>query len=96
MHEITYTRRARRDLESISDYLHKHSRAAAQDVITTIEEKIARLADFALMAPATDEPNVRELTIMRHPYKVYYRITGEEIRILHIRDARRAPWKGKS
>lgn len=28
-------------------------------------------------------------------YRIYYRVSGGEIWILHIRDARRASWEGK-
>jgi plasmid stabilization system protein ParE len=45
------------------------------------------------MAPKTDEPGVHELPIVRYPYKVYYEVAMEEVRILHIRHARRRPWR---
>jgi plasmid stabilization system protein ParE len=43
------------------------------------------------MAPTTDEAGVRELPLARHPYKLYYEVGGEEVRVLHIRHARRGP-----
>ncbi len=46
------------------------------------------------MAPLTDEPGVYELIVPRRPYKMYYRVKGEEVWIVHIRDARRQPWEG--
>ena len=48
------------------------------------------------MAPRTDVPGVRELSLARYPYKIYYEIEGEEVWILHIRDARRQPWDGRN
>jgi plasmid stabilization system protein ParE len=66
--------------------------AAARAVKDLIERRISSLADFPLMAPATDEPGIRELTIVRYPYKVYYEIAGDAVWIVHIRDARRRPW----
>ena len=30
----------------------------------------------------------------RYPYRVYYRIRGDEVWIVHIRDMRREPWAG--
>ncbi len=48
------------------------------------------------MAPLTVEPGVHELTVPRYPYKVYYRLTQREVLIIHIRDARRAPWLSRS
>ncbi len=50
------------------------------------------LADFPELAPLTDIPEVREMTIVRYPYKVYYTVLEGEVWILHIRDARRRPW----
>ena len=44
------------------------------------------------MAPETDESAVRELTIVRYPYKVYYQIEGDEIWVVHIRHTSRRPW----
>jgi hypothetical protein len=37
---------------------------------------------------------VRELSVPRQPYKVYYRIERGEIWLVHIRDTRRKPWQG--
>ena len=90
--KVRYTPRARADLEAIFAYLDARAPLAAQAVKWTIERRIAWLADYPQMAPVTDEPGVYELTIRRYPYKVYYEIGSEEVRIVHIRDARRRPW----
>ncbi len=89
---VRYTRRAQSDLESIYTYLDQRAPAAARTVKESIERRIVSLADFPLMAPETDEPGIRELTIVRYPYKVYYEVVNEEVWIIHIRDARRQPW----
>jgi len=89
---IRYTPRAQNDLSAIYTYLDQRSPAAAQSVKNSIERRIAWLADFPLMAPATDEGGIYELTIVRYPYKIYYEVAGDEVWILHVRDARRRPW----
>jgi toxin ParE1/3/4 len=43
------------------------------------------------MAPMTEEPGVRELTVLRYPYKVYYAIENDEVWILHVRHSSRRP-----
>ena len=89
---VRYTLRARDDLDAIYIYLDQRSPAGAQSVKHAIERRIGQLGDPPFIAPVTDEPGVRELAIVRYPYKVYYRIDMEEIQIVHVRhSARRRP-----
>jgi toxin ParE1/3/4 len=90
--KVRYTRRAQADLEAIFEYLDSRAPAAAQSVKNAIVRRIAWLAEFPHAAPETDQPGVYELTIVRYPYKVYYEIDGDDVSIVHIRDARRRPW----
>lgn len=90
--KIRYSVRARDDLKTIFEYLDERAPKAARSVRAAIEASVALLADFPLMAPVTDEGDVRELTMARYPYKIYFRIAGQEVQILHVRDARRRPW----
>ena len=73
------------DFEEIYEYLEKRRPAAAQSVKTTIERQIGWLASFPYIAPATDEDGVRELTLARHPYKIYYDVAGEDVRTFGTR-----------
>ena len=54
--------------------------------------RFCSLTGYPRLGRPTAVAEVRELTVPRYPYKVYYQIDGEEIWILHIRDARRRPW----
>lgn len=92
--KVRYTRRAQADLDAIYTYLDKRSQAGALSVKQLIERRIATLADFPLAAPAADEPGVHELTIVRYPYKIYYYVADQEVRILHIRHTSRRPLAG--
>lgn len=89
---IRYTARARADLAAIRSYLHERNPRAAVAMMAAIRRRIDWLADFPLIAPQTDEPGVRALPLVRYPYRVYYQIAGEEVRILHVRHTRRQPW----
>lgn len=91
---VRYTPRARDDLDAIYQYLNDRSTVAAAAVLKRIRNRIDRLADFPLMAPMTELAGIRGLTILRYPYKAYYRVLDGEVVILHVRDARRAPWTG--
>ncbi len=92
---IKYSKSARNDLFAISSYLRPRNAAAANTVVATIESRIAKLADNPLIGTLTDEPGTRELVVLRYPHKVYYRVRGDLISVLHIRDARRKPWRGR-
>ena len=88
---IRYTLRAQNDLEAIYQYLDQRSPAGARSGKRAIERRIRLLAAIPFIAPATDEPGVYELTIIRYPYKVYYCVEGEEVQIIHIRHTSRRP-----
>jgi toxin ParE1/3/4 len=88
---VRYTPRARGDLQTIFDYLDQASPAGARVVKQTLERRIRLLGDIPFMAPATEEPGVYELSIVRYPYKVYYRVENDEVRIVHIRHTSRRP-----
>lgn len=63
----------------------------ALDRSSAIERRVKLLAEIPFIAPVTDEPGVYELTIICYPYKVYYRVEGEEVQIVHIRHTSRRP-----
>jgi toxin ParE1/3/4 len=94
--KVKYTLRAQADLDAIYTYLDQRSPAAVLSVKQLLERRIEGLADFPLAAPVTDEPGVYELTIVRYPYKVYYQVADDEVRILHIRHRSRRPWGADS
>ncbi len=92
--KVRYSPRAFADREAIFAYLDQRSPQGARNVKRAIVNAIRLLGSHPRMAPLTDEPGVYELIVPRRPYKIYYRIKGEEVGIVHIRDARRQPWEG--
>ena len=52
-----------------------------------IRASIEDLATFPFVGHATDKPGVRALTIARYPYRIFYRVYGDNdvviLRILH-------------
>ena len=92
---IRYSLRAYADRETIYEYLEKRSPHGARRVKLAIVGAIRGLACHPRIGRLTDKPGLHELVVPRHPYKIYYRIEGEEVWIIHIRDARRRPWEGE-
>ena len=93
---VRYTPRSRNDLDTIYSYLNERSPTAASAVLKRIRDRIDRLADFPSIAPVTELPGIHGLSIVRYPYKAYFRIMDDEVVVLHVRDARRAPWVGEN
>jgi len=93
---VRYAPRARDDLDQIHSYINERSPAAATAVLRRIRDRIDELADLPLIGPATEISGVRGLSIVRYPYKAYYRVVDGEVLVLHIRDLRRAPWAGEN
>jgi plasmid stabilization system protein ParE len=89
---VRYTRRAFSDRESIFDYLDERSPQGALNVQRAIASAIRSLEAYPRLGRLTEVGEVRELTVPRYPYKVYYQIDGDDIWVVHIRDARRRPW----
>jgi toxin ParE1/3/4 len=90
---VRYLPRAFAEREAIFAYLDSRSSQGAINVKRAIVHTIRLLADFPMLAPETQVRGTYELSIPRYPYKVYYRVEGKEVWIVHIRDARREPLK---
>jgi plasmid stabilization system protein ParE len=93
--KVRYTPRARGDLAVIYAYLDEQAPTAADAVKARIERRIARLADFPFLAPMTEMAGIYELTLLRYPYKIYYRVEQEEIWVLHVCHTARQSWQNE-
>ena len=89
--KIRYTKRAYSDLQQILDYLRTRSPKGAANVLTRFEAALEILAEQPLMGHATDVGNVRVLFVGRYPYKIFYRLSGNDVEIVHIRHTARRP-----
>jgi toxin ParE1/3/4 len=95
--KIEYSKRALADLRNASAY----SRAAFGDIVAValevrIREAIEQIRHAPERAPCLEQRrDVRMMPLVYYPYKIFYRILGDAIRILHIRHASRRPWGGE-
>jgi plasmid stabilization system protein ParE len=92
--KVRYTLRAFADREAIFDYLDQHNPRAAREVKGFIKQRIASLGENPNRSPMIRGLGVRAHWLGRYPYIVYYRVEGDEVRIVHIRHVAREPWRG--
>ena len=96
---VTYAERARSDIVAIYEAIAAHDRAAAQRVEDLIRSRCQGLAVFPFASVPTDEPGIRRLPLVRHPFTIYFRVDltlelVEVARVIHaarFRDLGRLP-----
>lgn len=86
---VRYTPRARTDLKEIDAYLRQRSPQGARNVRLRVRDVVCDLGDMPGTGRETDFPGVRVTPLVRFPYKIYYRIVGNEVHILHVRHGAR-------
>ena len=89
--KVRYTRQAVADLLGIADYIRDRNPSAATGVETAVQSTIDLLAEYPRIGRDRPDLDARALGIPRYRYTAYYRIEGDEIWVVHIRDDRRKP-----
>lgn len=91
---VLWARSARRDLESIFDYLADRSPQAALATLDRLERKaksLAALVDRGRVVPELARLHVREYReLIVPPYRLIYRALGVDVVVLAVFDARRS------
>lgn len=88
---LRFTPRAFADREAIFGYLNARSPEAATRVMMRLHHAIGMLSSRTLSGHETNIDGVRVLFVGRYPYKVFFRVVGDTIEILHIRHTARRP-----
>ena len=91
--KLVYSRRALADLEEIAIY---YSANANPTIAASIERRFLEVIDRIRTAPEAAprvalRSTVRAVAIVRYPYRIFYRVRGDAIDILHIRHTSRRP-----
>jgi toxin ParE1/3/4 len=90
--KLRYSPRALGDLPAISDYLIERSPAGTRAVEQAIRTTVRMLEQFPSGGrPLQQRPDVRVMPTPRFPLLVFYTTETDELVILHIRHAARAP-----
>jgi plasmid stabilization system protein ParE len=92
---VRYAPRAQRDLQAILRYIDERSARGAVNVERSIQRAIELIGDHPRSGRFAGVEDTRVLPAGRYPYLIYWVIEAGEAWIVHIRDARRRPWKGE-
>lgn len=91
--KVVYTDAALRDLDDITAWLSVHYPGLGVAVDQRMRIVVAHIARWPeSMRASAHRPGVRVATLGRFPYKIFYRVRGDTVEILHIHHAARAPW----
>ena len=91
--KVVYTEEALRDLDAIADWLMVHYPAVAPIVERRIRSVVAHIARWPESSRrSARRPGVRVVPLGRYPYKIFYRVAGDSVEILHVHHAARQPW----
>jgi toxin ParE1/3/4 len=91
---VEYSKRALSDLGRIAEYHRRSDQADLADAVgQRIRATILRIAQSPTSAPlVAQRPGVRVTFVLRYHYKIFYAISRDAVRILHIRHAARRPY----
>ena len=90
---VEYTKRATDDLRKVSKESRAFGHSVAAAVEARIREMIARISERPeAAARIIERPGMYVVPLVRYPYKIFYRVLEDRIRVLHIRHSSRRPW----
>ena len=88
-----YSRRALADLEEIANYYSANANpaiaAAIERRFREVIDRICRLPDAAPRVSQRSQVGV--VSVVRYPFRIFHRVRGEAVDILHIRHTSRFP-----
>jgi toxin ParE1/3/4 len=90
--KIRYSPQARDDLRDIFFYLNDRSPTGAENVMRAIHAGIQFLAENPMASQETSLAEIRVKILRRYNFKIFYRIEGDTVELIHIRHAARRPF----
>jgi plasmid stabilization system protein ParE len=91
---VEYSKGAIADLRQIAAYYARaDAPAVGERIVARIQEVVARIAELPLSGrPIVQRPGIRVVPLVDYRHKIFYRIVGDTIRIIHIRHTSRRPY----
>jgi toxin ParE1/3/4 len=93
--KVRYTARAFAERERIFSYLNERNPQAARAIVGRIIRRIRTLEHNPYSGRRTDRGDLYTFWVAGTTYRVYYRIDGDGVIIIHIRHTSQRPWLGE-
>jgi plasmid stabilization system protein ParE len=91
--KVEYSNRATADLRNVSADSQAYGAAVTAAVEARIRQVVAQIAEHPKAGtPVEERPGVHVIPLIRYPYKIFYRVLPNRVRVLHIRHTSRRPW----
>ena len=92
--KVEYSKRAVSDLRRIADYhTGLDDPRVGERIAAGIREVVAGLERLPERGrPIAQRPGVRVALLVQYRYKIFYRVAGETVRIVHVRHTSRQQW----
>jgi plasmid stabilization system protein ParE len=91
--KLEFSNRAITDLRKISAETLALGDNVAAAVEIRIRQIVARIARHPESAErVVERPGIRVVPLVNYPYKIFYRVLDDRVRILHMRHSSRRPW----
>ena len=94
--KVEYSNRAVADLRKISaDSRRAFGDRVAEAPEGRIRAVVERIGRDPLSTPEVEQrPGLQVVPLIRYPFKIFYRVFDDRVRIQHIRHTARRPWRG--
>ena len=87
---LSWSPRARGDIDGIHDWVREHSAPGATRVIAEVRKTADLIARHPGIGRPTNRLRIRVLPVVRFPYLIYFTVHSDEVVILHVRHGARA------
>jgi toxin ParE1/3/4 len=95
--KVEYSKRATDDLHKVAADSRAFGEMVAAAVELRIQEVIGKIAEHPKGRPRViGRPGVHVAALVRYPYKIFYRILENRVRVLHIRHTSRRLWEASN
>jgi toxin ParE1/3/4 len=94
--KVEYSKRALADIRKIAiDSREAFGDRTAEALETRIRAIVERVSQLPASAPeVVQRPGMHSVPMRQYPYKIFYRVLEDRIRIVHVRHTSRRQWIG--